>query len=1121
MLGRSAGRSQGAFSPLGQGGTTDGGVRIPVQKGDKAVLEKLISIFETEEVNGKTIPLYDQNGDPIMLNAGTDAARAKLSVVLGEAMQTLRSQGKVPKAGELFINDQGKWQGNYLGEDVIRFVESRNILNKEQIRILKNLNNASRNFNGSRFTVINHPATKKVGKKVRYATLAPTLRDVVPVAVIPTKDGNLLVGLMSVTQLMQNIDTRGDSKRGKKLYQGNKEQMLNDVSAVMEMHRQNQRTDAYFDEKYGADKGAEYKNFINTLFGLMTPSMRDVNPMFESDKVGPKEKVYKTYRVDRISQATKMTGDTHIPMPFSYDRAKINLMPNGLPTLDANGDPVVRNMPEPLDGNATNSDVDYRGQHTAPNKDGGSPLHDLSDTYPADIYSSKAVQYYGHSGDHRDGEAIRVIQSMKGKPNAPVKIYRAVPKLRDSPAVKEAKASLASKQRLVGSSPHLLNDPFFQNQIKELEAQIPAEASISINQGDWVTTVRSYAKGHGESALNGEYKIIAKTVKARDIFTNGDSIFEFGYDPQDSTRNMPERMMPEASGESSGQNTQNEPELPREGQAADPQISLREPQNVGGGNEKTIGILAPFAGFGRADISKPWVREERSSFADIDGQEAELAVWAANNGRMLDVPALQEIRAKGYETRRGNEHDVVFAPDGVYRFTNGDKYGMHYRTPAEYLARWDKSNKLFPETAVDFVGFYQKPSGVGVIVTRQPFIKGKRGTAKQIKEALKKSGFKSTGNHSFRSKETGIELYDAHEDNVLFDAKGNIMPFDVWVNDPNGVLNDDPPADSGVRNMPEGDPLEVPQVPSGAAVKTMLKHSKQPRSFEASNATVLSPGVRMLPEPVYHGTPHKVDKFSLDKIGSGEGAQAYGWGLYFAENRNVGEEYAKVLGERNRRSPSVSIDGVPRVKAEGLNSKQEDALAQLEFMDGDLDATIAMLRRYEEKLGLPQTAQIEYLESLKGRDVAFDPGSKASGNLYTVKLLPDEGDFLDWDKPLSEQSEKVRAAFKAGAELGDKMSNKAYAGMIGATDAFDDWNGSRLYSEFVIQARRDKGTFEKGILNDRAEKAASEALRWLGIPGIRYLDGNSRSDGKGSYNYVIFDANDIEIIKENDKPVDK
>jgi hypothetical protein len=346
MLGRSAGRSQGTFVPLGQGGRADGGVVIPVQKGDKAVLAKLISIFETEEVNGQTRVKYDANGDPVMLNAGTDAARAKISVVLGEAMQSLRGQGKVPKPGELFINDQGGWEGNYLGEDVIRFLESRGILNKEQVRILKNLNAASRNFSGARFTVINHPATKKVGKKVRYATLAPTLRDVVPVAVIPTKDGNLLVGLMSVTQLMQNIQTRGESKRGKKLYQGNKEQMLNDVSAVMEMHRQNQRTDAYFDEKYGADKGAEYKHFINTLFGLMSPSMRDVNPLFEADKVGYKDNVYKTYRVDRISQATKMTGDTHIPMPFNYDRAKLNLMPNGLPTLDQNGDPVVRNMPE-------------------------------------------------------------------------------------------------------------------------------------------------------------------------------------------------------------------------------------------------------------------------------------------------------------------------------------------------------------------------------------------------------------------------------------------------------------------------------------------------------------------------------------------------------------------------------------------------------------------------------------------------------------------------------------------------------------------------------------------------------------------------------------------------------
>jgi hypothetical protein len=61
---------------------------------------------------------------------------------------------------------------------------------------------------------------------------------------------------------------------------------------------------------------------------------------------------------------------------------------------------------------------------------------------------------------------------------------------------------------------------------------VPKEAPSEINAGDWVTVNREYAKEHGESTLEGAYKIVKKTVKARDIFTNGDSIHEWGYDPQ-------------------------------------------------------------------------------------------------------------------------------------------------------------------------------------------------------------------------------------------------------------------------------------------------------------------------------------------------------------------------------------------------------------------------------------------------------------------------------------------------------------------------------------------------------------------------------------------------------------
>jgi hypothetical protein len=60
---------------------------------------------------------------------------------------------------------------------------------------------------------------------------------------------------------------------------------------------------------------------------------------------------------------------------------------------------------------------------------------------------------------------------------------------------------------------------------------IPKDVKASINQGDWVTINRNYAKDHGESTLNGEYKIVSKTVDARDIYTDGNSIHEWGYDP--------------------------------------------------------------------------------------------------------------------------------------------------------------------------------------------------------------------------------------------------------------------------------------------------------------------------------------------------------------------------------------------------------------------------------------------------------------------------------------------------------------------------------------------------------------------------------------------------------------
>ena len=130
----------------------------------------------------------------------------------------------------------------------------------------------------------------------------------------------------------------------------------------------------------------------------------------------------------------------------------------------------------------------YKGEHLAPDKESGSPLYDvtLNGNYPKDFYSNNGLRYYG-SGDKLDSEAYYKILSYHNFQNKKVEIYRAVPK---------------------------------------------SLSGVKINKGDWVTIVRGYAVDHGKANLKNDYKILKMMVSARDLFTDGDSFLEWGYDPQ-------------------------------------------------------------------------------------------------------------------------------------------------------------------------------------------------------------------------------------------------------------------------------------------------------------------------------------------------------------------------------------------------------------------------------------------------------------------------------------------------------------------------------------------------------------------------------------------------------------
>jgi hypothetical protein len=331
------------------------------------------------------------------------------------------------------------------------------------------------------------------------------------------------------------------------------------------------------------------------------------------------------------------------------------------------------------------------------------------------------------------------------------------------------------------------------------------------------------------------------------------------------------------------------------------------------------------------------------------------------------------------------------------------------------------------------------------------------------------------------------------------------------------------PLPMGSRIMPDGAALIPPQ-------------SNQ--SFKASiNA--------------YHGTPHKVDKFTTTKIGTGEGAQAYGWGLYFAQTADVAKNYKASNKKASGRQQDVrwTINGekyTPTSDEETtlLHLKQQgDAIGNLEFFNNEVEQ-YRSFSGAPGRLGETMRKAVDFAKALETAKVGTGTDE---GNLYTVELLPDESEFLDWDKPLSEQSDKVKVAF-----------GRLYQANKSAFDYYDKTQSSK-FSDGTIYGSALYARISMRDMPAGNDAQASKILASMGVKGIRYLDAGSRSgfqavespmrkgtwlvqnrdsgqtvsshdskekaekaaQSQGSYNYVIFDESLVRILEENGKPVEQ
>ena len=215
-----------------------------------------------------------------------------------------------------------------------------------------------------------------------------------------------------------------------------------------------------------------------------------------------------------------------------------------------------------------------------------------------------------------------------------------------------------------------------------------------------------------------------------------------------------------------------------------------------------------------------------------------------------------------------------------------------------------------------------------------------------------------------------------------------------------------------------------------------------------ADAGFITKGGKTLLE-AWHGSPHKFDKFSMDAIGTGEGAQAYGHGLYFADSEDVARNYRDMLS--------------------ATTEEMETAAWALGRMGNDREAAIKALET-GKGLGMagPQSLFDDAAKLLRDEADLSGPGA-----LYRAEIDVTPESLLDWDKPLSEQSEAVQEALSDFmAEEAEYLKRYPNGGV-----------GERLGSNVVSALDRREG----------GAAQASEALRGRGIKGIKYLDGNSRN----------------------------
>jgi hypothetical protein len=291
----------------------------------------------------------------------------------------------------------------------------------------------------------------------------------------------------------------------------------------------------------------------------------------------------------------------------------------------------------------------------------------------------------------------------------------------------------------------------------------------------------------------------------------------------------------------------------------------------------------------------------------------------------------------------------------------------------------------------------------------------------------------------------------------------------------------------------------------------------------------------------YHGSPYDFDRFDISKIGTGEGAQAFGHGLYFAQAEPTAREYRDKLSQGTYKTDAGEIFDPSDLEHKTLRVHArkgiDEGLAHANELIKDPVQNKELLARDIEKLTQAKAQSAQPYQ----------------GHMYEVHINAHPDHFLDWDKPLRDQKhflapvldrfggeKNVRDSYASWEKLnedlmqaGDYDPNHPLWKEYDKRSAFGPERAMLRLGNLLMKLDKEEADPEKyaperqltlkgedlwRAVSQVAAKnhVGAELLKEIGLPGIKYLDAGSRFSGadQATHNYVVFDDKLVNVKRK-------